>query len=281
MARRVGRSVESPEPGFFTDGTLWRPVAERLASRGIGSIVPNWPLGSHRVPATGDLSLGSLATAINALAAGLDPAGVVLVGNDTGGALCQLALRDPARNVRGLVLTNCDAFDRFPPRWFVPLIRSARYRPSTWLLLQLTRFRAVRHSPLAYGRLLSSPRPSSTTRDWVDPALRSAAIRRDINRFTCGIKGDELVDAASWLSNFHYPSRVVWATGDRCFTGELGHRLVDALPRAEWIGVDGDTTFVPLQQPDEVAQAIEDCLREIGADTTNRPPTNAPMQDKR
>ena len=43
---------------------------------------------------------------------------MTLVGNDTGGALCQfVAVRHPER-VGRLVLTNCDAFERFPPAAF-------------------------------------------------------------------------------------------------------------------------------------------------------------------
>src|SRR5690349_14743409 len=104
--------------GFLVNGTLWDPVAERLAAAGIRSIVPDWPHGAHRtpVPAGSILSPRTLGRAVLDLLDVLDLSDVVLVGSDTGGAICQLALSGDHHRVGGLVLTNCDAFDVFPPR---------------------------------------------------------------------------------------------------------------------------------------------------------------------
>ncbi|WP_319450011.1 MULTISPECIES: alpha/beta hydrolase [unclassified Mycobacterium] len=43
--------------------------------------------------------------------------GVTVVGNDTGGALCQILCANYPELVDRLVLTNCDAFDNFPQGW--------------------------------------------------------------------------------------------------------------------------------------------------------------------
>ena len=98
--------------GFLVNGTLWDPVAERLAADGVRCIVPDWPLGAHRRPADPDAALApfALADAVLALLDSLDLHDAVLVGSDTGGVLCQLALRGDPGRVGGLVLTNCDAF---------------------------------------------------------------------------------------------------------------------------------------------------------------------------
>ena len=146
--------------GFLVNGTLWDPVAERLAADGIRCVVPDWPLGAHRRPADpyADLSPLAVADSVLALLDALDLRDVVLVGSDTGGGLCQLALRGAADRVGGLVLTNCDAFEQFPPRFFVPLFLAARSRAAIWFVGQQTRLRAARHSPLAFGPLLSTPR---------------------------------------------------------------------------------------------------------------------------
>ena len=47
--------------------------------------------------------------------AALDLHDVTLVGNDTGGGLCQLLIDAHPESVGRLVLTNCDAFEKFPP----------------------------------------------------------------------------------------------------------------------------------------------------------------------
>jgi pimeloyl-ACP methyl ester carboxylesterase len=143
--------------GFLVNCTLWDPVAERLGADGVRCIVPDWPLGAHRRPADPDAELSpvAVADAVVALLDSLDLHDVVLVGSDTGGGLCQLALRGEPDRVGGLVLTNCDAFEQFPPRFFVPLFVMARYRAAVWLLAQQTRLRAVRHSPLGFRPLLN------------------------------------------------------------------------------------------------------------------------------
>jgi pimeloyl-ACP methyl ester carboxylesterase len=251
--------------GFLVSGTLWDPVAERLAAAGIRSIAPDWPLGSHRtpVPAESVLSPRAVGCAVLDLLDVLDLNDVVLVGNDTGGAICQLALAGGHDRVGGLVLTNCDAFETFPPKFFAPLFFAARFRSAVWAVVQTTRLRLVRHSLAAFGPLLRRPRSSELTRAWVQPALDDPAIRRDITRFARELKGDELVDAASWLASFDRPTRIVWGTRDRNFTLELGRRLAATLPQAELVEDEDATTFVSIDRPDTVSAAIMSVIAEI------------------
>ena len=248
--------------GFLVNSALWDPVAEKLAADGIRCILPDWPLGAHRRPVNPDAGLSpvAVAEAITSLLDALDLHGAVLVGSDTGGGLCQLALRSGSHRVSGLVLTNCDAFEQFPPRFFVPLFILARSRLAVWTLAQQTRLRAVRHSPLAFGPLLNHPRSASLTRGWIQPVLDSAAIRRDVTRFARGMRRTELVDAATWLDQFEGPVRLVWGTRDKHFTIELGHRLAAAFRQAQLDEVADATTFVSIDRPDAVASAVRDVL---------------------
>ena len=109
--------------GFLVNSTVWDPVAEKLAADGVRCILPDWPLGAHRRPVNPDAGLSpiAVAAAVSGLLDALDLHDVVLVGSDTGGGLCQLALRGDTHRLSGFVLTNCDAFEQFPPRFFVPL----------------------------------------------------------------------------------------------------------------------------------------------------------------
>jgi len=258
--------------GILVNSTLWDPVASQLAAAGIRCILPDWPLGAHRRPASpdADLSPSAVAGSISALLSKLDLYDAVLVGSDTGGALCQLALRDLAQGqpeqgagahrVGGLVLTNCDAFEQFPPRYFGPLFTLARSRLAVWLLAQQTRLRAVRHSPLGFGPLLNRPRPAALTRGWIQPLLDSAAIRHDLTRFARGLQGTELTEAATWLGSFPGPVRLVWGTRDRHFTVGLGRRLRAAFPHAQLDEVADATTFVSVDRPGAVISAVESVL---------------------
>jgi pimeloyl-ACP methyl ester carboxylesterase len=265
--RIVGpRAADSPVAvfvhGFLVNATLWDAVAEQLAAGGVRCILPDWPLGAHRRPANPDADLSPIAVAdaVTGLLGALDLHDVILVGSDTGGALCQLALRGDAHRVRGLVLTNCDAFEQFPPRYFVPPFILARSRLAVWTLAQQTRLRAIRHSPLAFGPLLSRPRPTSLTRGWIQPLLDSAAIRRDVTRFARGMHRTELVGSATWLGQFQGPVHLVWGTRDKHFTIVLGRRLAAAFRRAQLDEIPDATTFVSIDRPDAVVSAVRDLL---------------------
>jgi pimeloyl-ACP methyl ester carboxylesterase len=265
--RVVGpRATETPVAvfvhGFLVNATLWDPVAEKLAADGVRCILPDWPLGAHCRPVNPDADLSPIAVAdaITDLLDALDLHDVVLVGNDTGGGLCQLALRGGTHRVRGLVLTNCDAFEQFPPKYFVPLFTLARSQLAVWTLAQQTRLRAVRHSPLGFGPLLNRPRSASLTRSWIQPLLDSAAIRHDVTRFARRLRRTELIDAATWLGQFEGPVRLVWGTRDKHFTIGLGRRLAAAFRQAQLEEVADATTFVSIDRPDTVASAVQDVL---------------------
>ncbi len=82
--------------GFLVNGLLWSKVTPLLPDH--RCIVPDWPLGSHAEPMSPDADLDPTAHAdlvaefIRALGLGR----VTLVGNDSGGAICQItAARHP------------------------------------------------------------------------------------------------------------------------------------------------------------------------------------------
>ena len=158
------------------------------------------------------------------------------------------------------MLTNCDAFEQFPPRFFVPLFTLARSRLAVWTIAQQTRLCAIRHSPLGFGPLLNRPRPASQTRSWIQPLLDSAAIRRDVTRFARGMQRTELAGAATWLGKFEGTVRLVWGTRDKHFTIGLGRRLAAAFPRARLDEVADATTFVSIDRPGAVVSAVRDVL---------------------
>src|SRR5690348_412214 len=209
--RAAGTPVAVFVHGFLVNSTLWDPVAEKLAAEGVRCILPDWPLGAHRRPVDPSAALSPIAVAgaVTGLLGALGLHDVVLVGSDTGGALCQLALRGDTHRVRGLVLTNCDAFEQFPPRFFVPLFALARSRLAVWTVAQQTRLRAVRHSPLAFGPLLNRPLAAGLTRGWIRPLLDSPAIRRAVARVAPARQRTGLAAAATWPGRLEGPARPV------------------------------------------------------------------------
>jgi pimeloyl-ACP methyl ester carboxylesterase len=90
----------------------------------------------------------------------------------------------------------------------------------------------------------------------VTPALTDRRIRADIARFARGLDRHALVAAAPRLRDFSGPARRVWGTADRCFTVETGRRLADTFADGQLIEVPDVSTFVAVDAPEDVADAI-------------------------
>jgi pimeloyl-ACP methyl ester carboxylesterase len=250
--------------GFLVDEGVWADVPQRLAARGFRVLAPTWPLGSHRIPmaADADLSPRGAARIIGAFLAALGLRGVTLVGNDTGGALCQFLVTDgtdgtdDAARVGRLVLTDCDAFEVFPPFPFDLLVRLARHPGPTRVALAANRWARLRTGPLGYGALVARRLTAAETLPWITPYLTDAGVRRDVTRFTRAWRADDLAAVGRRLPGFDRPVLLCWAPGDRFFRIALARRLAAAFPDARLVEVEGARTFVALDRPDVLAAEI-------------------------
>src|SRR5437868_2087318 len=96
--------------GLLVNARVWEDVINRL-SKHARCIAPDLPLGSHphAMAAGADLTPRGVAALIAELLEKLELSDVTLVGNDTGGALCQLVCAHHPERIDKLVLINCDA----------------------------------------------------------------------------------------------------------------------------------------------------------------------------
>ena len=242
--------------GILVDNRLWVEVAERLARQGFRCFLPNWPLGSHIIPVNdgADLSPRGVAAMIHDFIASLGLSDVTLVGNDTGGGLCQLLIDAYPDDVGRVVLTNCDAFDKFPPFPFTMVFAMLRGPKSIKTLFATMRIKALRHSPLGYG-LLVKPDPALTA-SWLAPCRNDTRICRDLATLLRHVARTDLTDVSTRLPRFTKPVTVVWGQRDRCFTPALGRRLAALFPNSTMVEVPGARTFVALDDPAAVVDAI-------------------------
>lgn len=264
IAYRVAGPADAAAPpvvfvhGFLVDGDLWRGVADRLAADGIRSYAPTWPLGSHtRAMAPGaDQTPRGVARTILAFLEALDLDDVTLVANDSGGAITQFLLDTDTARVGRVVLTNCDAFDVFPPFPFDVLFAQGGRPRVLRATLAPMRVRALRHSPLGFGLLVRKPLDAALTRRWVMPCLTDDDVLRDTAAFVGAVDGAELLDVSTRLHRVDVPVLLVWGAADRFFKVELARRLRDTFPDARLVEVPGGRTFLPLDEPELVAQHV-------------------------
>jgi pimeloyl-ACP methyl ester carboxylesterase len=244
--------------GLLVNAELWTKVADALARRGIRSYAPDLPLGAHRFPwaAGTDLSPRGIARLANDFIAALGLTDVTLVGNDTGGALCQFLIDTDHRRVGRLVLTNCDAFDLFPPSPFGLIVKVGRRPARLRALMQAVRLKPLRHSIAGFGGLVRDPLDPALTRRWITPSLTDPAVRRDTAEFLSRIDPADLLDVSTRLRDFPKPVRLVWGDADPFFKISFARRLRDAFAGATLVEVPGGRTFLPLDEPERVADEI-------------------------
>jgi pimeloyl-ACP methyl ester carboxylesterase len=243
--------------GVLVDGQLWRKVAETLGRRGYRCTVPTLPLGSHTIPVrdTTVLSLAGVAELINDVMVALDLSDVTLVGSDTGGGICQLVVDAHPDRIGRLLLTNCDAFDKCPPAPFDLVFAALRGPVSIKALFGPMRLAALRRSPLGFGLLINQSDPQMTA-DWLRPCLNDSRVCRDLASLLRQVAKTDLTEVASRLPRFDKPVTLVWGQSDRCFTPGLGRRLAAVFSNAKLIEVPDAKTFVALDNPETVIDAI-------------------------
>ena len=241
--------------GLLMDSSLWDgPIADLATDH--RCVAPTLPLGAHRHPVSGDLSLPAIARLVEEFLERLDLHDVTLVGNDTGGALVQLVLAGKAERVGRAVLVSCEAFDNVPPGLTGKvLVLSGRLSPRLFgAFMQQLRLRAVRRLPIAFGWL--TKRGDAATARWIRPVLTRPEIRRDTVRMLRAIDGRAVAEATAALPSFHRPALVVWAAEDRVMPPEHGRRLAGLLPDSRLVEIADSYTLVPLDQPAELSAAI-------------------------
>jgi pimeloyl-ACP methyl ester carboxylesterase len=219
--------------GVWVAGPLWNDVVGRLG--GMRCVVPTWPLGAHADPApAADLSARATAKRIPDFLEALDQRDVTLVGNDTGGGLCLAALgtgRPEGLRQDG----GADA----------PIISggigaAALLRIEPW------------PASVPQGVCVTSPR-GARARAIFGAFPDRAAARKDALRVTQSLEPAVTLDA---LRVFSKPVLLAWGAADRLFPLDHARRLEADFADARVEVMNGASTFVMLDQPDELAAKI-------------------------
>jgi len=241
--------------GLFVTGTMWRKIVEPLSQR-FRCIVPDLPLGAHKIPMNPGAELNPRAVAglVRELIERLDLEDVTVVATDTGGAITQLLLTDGYDRIGRVVLTPCDSFDNFLPKSIRIFQYWARV-PGTDFVLRPFRLRAAR---AALGNTLAKHSiPDEVLGDWVAPLLAQQAIRRDVRAFLRGIDNRDTLAAAETLRSFPRSVLLLWPRKLPFFPFAHAERWLRLLPDATLVEVPDSYTFVSEDQPELMVREIE------------------------
>lgn len=257
-------SGEGPTLVFFAgalaNGDLWRDVIARLTDR-YRCIAVDLPLGAHPWPLTpgADRTATSLARLLLDCLDLLGVADATVVANDTAGGLLLLSLAagHPALGRIGrLVLTNCETYDQFPPdklRTASAICRALPWLARAGLVRQL---RSPARRRKAYASVSARGVDDDLASSFTAPALRDRRVAGDLVAAMAGFRPRILSDAAAAIPGFGRPVLVIW--GDACefFRVASARRLASDFPDATLLMVPGAKTWVMLDDPATVRDAI-------------------------
>ncbi|MGN6276150.1 MAG: alpha/beta fold hydrolase [Solirubrobacterales bacterium] len=241
--------------GYLVDGRLWEGVVDRLSDR-CRCLAPDWPLGAQQVAMNpdADLSPPGIARLIADFLEKLDLEDVTIVGNDSGGAMSQVLVTTHPERISRLVLTNCDTHENFPPGIFKAMPPLAKLPGGMRALSAPFRIPAVGRR--AFAPFARAKIPDDLIASWLQPTTADAGVMRDLKKVTAGMNKRYTLAAAEKLRNSDLPIRLLWAPGYKYFPISYAERLAGEAGNAEIVRIPDAKTFVPLDQPQRVADEI-------------------------
>ena len=243
--------------GFLVDGRLWDGVVDNLSDR-CRCFAPDWPIGAQQIAMKpdADLSPYGIAAIVASFLEALDLSDVTIVGNDSGGAMSQVLVTRHPERIGRLVLTNCDTHENFPPGIFKAMPPLAKLPGGMTVLSAPFRIGALARA--AFKPFSKNPIPPELVASWMEPGLHDPGVKHDAKKVTAGMNKRYTLEAAEKLRTSDLPILLTWAPGDRFFPIEYARRLAGEVPNARLVEIRDAKTFVPLDQPAQLADLIAD-----------------------
>jgi pimeloyl-ACP methyl ester carboxylesterase len=244
--------------GIGTSGYLWRHVIEQLDGER-RCVAVDLPLHGHTPAAADqDFTLPGLARFVAGFCDALELTDVDLVGNDTGGAICQAFAAGHPERLHTLTLTNCEAHNNMPPRMLLPAVLLARVglaaRIQPWLARDVRRGRK-----LVYGSGYQdvTKLPEDIASAWLEPMRASRESARQNERLLTSLHARDLLAIEPALARLQVPTLIVWGTGDAFFRRKWAYWLRDTIPGAtEVVEIEGARLFFPDERASEFTAAL-------------------------
>jgi pimeloyl-ACP methyl ester carboxylesterase len=180
---------------------------------------------------------------------------VDLVGNDSGGGICQIfAALYPGR-VRSLTLTDCDTHDNWPPEAFKPFLAMAANGGLRRTLEAMLSDKSMYRSPDALGPAYENPARLSDEdiEAYLRPFMKSERRIQDLQRFLAAFDNKHTLAIEDQLKSLKAPTLIAWGTDDVYFDVKCSHWLAENIPGTRRrVEFNGARIFFP-----------EECWREF------------------
>ncbi|WP_445399545.1 alpha/beta fold hydrolase [Streptomyces sp. LE64] len=240
--------------GLMVNGHLWDPLVSGLSDR-FHLVLPDIPLGGHRTPLgpDADCSLEAHAGRVIELARQL-PGPIVLVGNDTGGAISQIAVARAPELFEQLVLLPSDAFDNCPPKLLVPMRPLVGLPGVIQVLGRLLRLGPVKRMFMML--VARSKVPAEHITEMLGDLPNNRGVQRDFVKLMDGLRPHVTKAVAEELHRFKGRVLVVWSRKDPLFPFDHGQKLAACFEQGSVAIAEHSRAFVSLDEPDWLVERI-------------------------
>jgi pimeloyl-ACP methyl ester carboxylesterase len=157
---------------------------------------------------------------------------VDLVGNDSGGGICQMFAALYPEWVRSLTLTDCDAHDNWPPEAFKPFLEMAANGGLRRTLEAMLSDKSIYRSPDALGPAYEDPARlnDEDIEAYLRPFVKSEQRIRDLQRFLAAFDNKHTLAVEGRLKALKAPTLIAWGTDDVYFDVKWSHWLAENIP---------------------------------------------------
>lgn len=248
--------------GTLANSHNWRAVLPEL-SKSYRCIVPNLPLGGHRLPLKPDADLSAVGIC-HLLVDFLDELNldsIAILSNDTGGAYAQIFCAKYPTRVTAMVLTNCDAFEVFPPKPFASLPKMIKIPGYLSLMGLMFRIKPLLTSKLVLGLLSNKLTKEDVYNNYIFEFSKNKNIRADFKKAVNAWSKNDTIEAAKQLQEFGNPVAIFWGGNDQLlFPESLGRRLSQVFSNSEFCIIDDASTYVQVDQPEALVAKVKGFL---------------------
>jgi pimeloyl-ACP methyl ester carboxylesterase len=251
--------------GVLLNGHLWRHQLADLSDIRRCIAIDLLAHGDTEIAPDQNISVTANAKMLSQFLDALNINKVDLVGNDSGGGICQIFSALYPERVRTLTLTNCDTHDNWPPEAFKPFVAMVKAGGLRGTLEAMLSDKSIYRSPGALGPAYEHPEnvTDETIENYLRPFLASNERTRDLERFVEAFDNKHTVAIESKLKRLKAPTLIVWGTDDIYFDVKWSRWLADAIPGTQRrVELKGARIFFPEERPEEFNRELRGFWRQ-------------------
>jgi pimeloyl-ACP methyl ester carboxylesterase len=245
--------------GVLLNSYLWRHQLAELGDLRRCIAVDLMAHGNTEISVTQDVSVTANAHMLAQFLDALKVDQVDLVGNDSGGGICQIFAALYPKRVRSLILTNCDVHDNWPPEAFKGFVAMVAGGGLAGTLTAMLADKSVYRSPQALALAYEHPEAVSddTIEIYLRPHLRSPQRTHDLERFVNAFDCRHTVDIEVPLRLVQVPTLIAWGTDDVFFDLKWSNWLERKIPGTKRrVEFKGARLFFPEERSSEFNKEV-------------------------